>query len=322
VSRRDRREFIAVSVDFPNHPKLMLLEEDVIPLAGWLAVCAWTYCGHNLTDGEFAPLAVRRLAGVDKQIEKHLLSVGLWHEQGHDCPRCPQPRERMYISHDYLEHQRAKSEAEELRSKRSQAGAAGARSRWSRQQSGDLEAPPPDGNGDDGQMALAIASAMANGSQADGKAMAEEEEDKKKTKSSSRRRSPERPLPDDWKPLDRHRKSAQGLSLDVDAEARRFRLHALANDRRQRNWDQSFDLWLEKATDWGGAPSVPSQRSGGDPTEPDVVLGRDNWQLPNSPDHIKTGTRAYIEWAKATSVAHHEERRRLADQVLAERKSA
>ncbi|GAB3251709.1 hypothetical protein [Kineosporia babensis] len=319
--RKDRREFISVSVDFPNHPKLMQLEEDVIPLAGWLAVCAWIYCGQNLTDGEFAPLAVRRIAGVDKQIEKHLLSVGLWHAHGHGCPKCPQPGERMYVSHDYLEHQRAKADAEALREKRRRAGAAGAASRWSRATSGLAEPPPSDGMGDPKQMAFAMAGATDGAWQTDGKDMPKEEEDKKKTKSSSRRRSPERPLPESWKPIARHKAVAASLGLDVDREARQFRLHAEAKDRRQRDWHKAFDLWLEKSLDWGGA-AIPSQRQSTDPADPDVVLGRDNWQLPAPPDGVQAGTRAYTEWAKKTSADHFAERRRRAAEVLAERKSA
>lgn len=80
----------------------------------------------NLTDGEFMPTIVTRMAGVDRATGKHLIAVGMWHEPGHDCPKCPQPREGHLVIHDYLRHQRSKVQAEQVRA----AGRAGAAARW------------------------------------------------------------------------------------------------------------------------------------------------------------------------------------------------
>lgn len=60
-------------------------------------------------------------------------------------------------------------------------------------------------------------------------------------------RKPEKPLPSDWQPNDKHRDLARTQRLDLEREAFRFRNHAQANDRRQRDWDSAFTNWLDKA---------------------------------------------------------------------------
>lgn len=64
---------------------------------------------------------------------------------------------------------------------------------------------------------------------------------------SGERRSPERPLPAGWQPNGAHLEYAKKKNLDLDTEAERFIFHAQANDRRQRNWDAAFRMWLTKA---------------------------------------------------------------------------
>lgn len=75
------------------------------------------------------------------------------------------------------------------------------------------------------------------------------------------RRSPKRPLPDRWQPTDQHRERAQAEGVDADREAEAFRNHALANDRRQVDWDRAFTTWLLRAKDFkrNGTPSPRSQ---------------------------------------------------------------
>jgi HNH endonuclease len=99
---KDRREFVRVSVDLPLHPKLASLDEDVIPLAGWLTVTALCYCGQNLTDGEFDPAAVHRLARVGGHVGALLVEAGLWHEPGHHCLDCPEPATGRLVVHHFL----------------------------------------------------------------------------------------------------------------------------------------------------------------------------------------------------------------------------
>lgn len=61
------------------------------------------------------------------------------------------------------------------------------------------------------------------------------------------RRKPASPLPDDWMPNGKHREFAASRDVDVDHEADQLRAHALANDRRQADWDAAFRTWLGNA---------------------------------------------------------------------------
>lgn len=64
----------------------------------------------------------------------------------------------------------------------------------------------------------------------------------KKHKSTRRRSS--KPIPEDWKPLDRHHQEALKLGVDCNHVAQKFRAHAEAHDRRCVLWDKAFDNWL------------------------------------------------------------------------------
>ena len=82
---------------------------------------------------------------------------------------------------------------------------------------------------------------------------------KPKSRPRGRKRKPETVLATDWQPTDSHRAFASELGVDCDREARRFRAHAEANDRRMRDWDAAFRMWLDKATDF--ADGDASRRS-------------------------------------------------------------
>jgi hypothetical protein len=88
-----------------SHPKLMK--------AGNAALGLWLRCGsyaaQHLTEG-VVPGVVAQLYGTAPQAKK-LVAAGLWHEQGHACPRCPQPAAGDYVMHDYLEDGRNTSRA-------------------------------------------------------------------------------------------------------------------------------------------------------------------------------------------------------------------
>lgn len=63
----------------------------------------------------------------------------------------------------------------------------------------------------------------------------------------SGRRRPERPLPDDWAPNEKHAQQAREARADLVLEAERFRNHAQTHDRRARDWDAAFRNWLTRA---------------------------------------------------------------------------
>lgn len=80
------------------------------------------------------------------------------------------------------------------------------------------------------------------------------------------RRSPERALPRDWMPNVTHADLATAEGVDLSREADRFRDHARANDRKQRDWDAAFRNWLRKAGEINGnSGGNPSNTPGLDP---------------------------------------------------------
>nr|WSS66766.1 hypothetical protein OG284_36710 [Streptomyces sp. NBC_01177] len=89
--------FFVVDDGAHSHPKFVR--------AGNAAVGLWSrigsYVAQHLTDGH-VPGEVAKMYGSAPQIKK-LTAVGLWHEHGHLCVRCPQPRQGDYFMHDYAE---------------------------------------------------------------------------------------------------------------------------------------------------------------------------------------------------------------------------
>lgn len=67
------------------HPKIVKAGNAALGL--W--VRAGAYSAQHLTEGT-VPAVVARQYGTAPQARK-LVTVGLWHEHGHTCPRCPQP---------------------------------------------------------------------------------------------------------------------------------------------------------------------------------------------------------------------------------------
>ncbi len=68
-------------------------------------------------------------------------------------------------------------------------------------------------------------------------------------------------LPKSWTPTEAHSTLADELFVDLDREAGKFRDHAEATGRTQKNWDAAFRLWLKKAGEWAadGAPTRPRE---------------------------------------------------------------
>lgn len=236
----DYREFIRVSVDLPLNPKLAVIDE---PAAGWAYVVALCYCGQNLTDGSFPMPVVLRLAGVKTTVARLLVDVGLWHETGHTCERCPQPMAGMGVVHDYLAHQRSAEEAKTLRDARRDAGRKGAASRWS-------------SNRDGKRHSKSHATAMTNGWQGDGETMAEVEVEEEQKKTSSSSPATAEPPRDDVDQLvaclrDRLREN----DFKLPASFQEWRRHArLLLDRDGRDLSQALRLidWATSHHFWMG----------------------------------------------------------------------
>ena len=139
--------WVRVSDDFYDHPKFA----DVTPLSTALWITGMAYCNRNLTDGYIPSSVALRLLDFDglaytvatvgdlggvmeddcSPLAVHdLVRVGLWHEDGHDCPDCPQPGWRRYYVHDYLVYQPSAEEIKKTQDARKEAGKKGASARW------------------------------------------------------------------------------------------------------------------------------------------------------------------------------------------------
>ena len=75
------------------------------------------------------------------------------------------------------------------------------------------------------------------------------------------RRKPQLPLSDNWHPNEGHRQYARSHELDLTHQVMKFRAHAAANDRRQRDWNATFATWLMNAAEWASSGSVRATRS-------------------------------------------------------------
>lgn len=63
----------------------------------------------------------------------------------------------------------------------------------------------------------------------------------------SGRKRPATPIPDDWKPSEKHRVKAIDRGVDVEHEAEQMRNWALGKDERKVDWDATFHNWLGNA---------------------------------------------------------------------------
>lgn len=129
--------WIRISDDFYDNEKLI----DVGPLGMAMWFAAIGFCNRNLTDGYIRKSKAKSLldfdgigiqtggnglcgVGVDgddaiRMVIDHIVTIGLWHGQGHDCDECHartdggEPIRSEYLIHDYLKFQPSKAEVEE-----------------------------------------------------------------------------------------------------------------------------------------------------------------------------------------------------------------
>ena len=224
-----------------SHPKVIDL--DLAARGLWISALAWS-CQHR-TDR--VPRRVLFVCGGDEEVAARLVSAGLWsgpHDDG------------SYTIHDWDDYQ---SE----RAKKADAGRQGG------QRSGEVRrsqtpqpnepSDPDEANGAASHEARGAASHEAGPSRPvpslpdpGGKGRAADVEDEGGAGGSRRkRRTPSKPLPDDWKPTDSHREKAASLGVDANAEAEAFRDHHLARDSRFADWDRAFHTWLTNTQKFG-----------------------------------------------------------------------
>ena len=110
----DGRPGVKFAHSTPEHPKIVGLS-DAAFRAWFDAIC---YCSRLETDGRITGAAMRKIA--QGKVLRELIGCGLVDDLGDD----------EYEVHDYLAHQRSRSEINAYRESRQSTGALGAHKRW------------------------------------------------------------------------------------------------------------------------------------------------------------------------------------------------
>lgn len=208
----------------------------------WVIAGAWA--SKEMTNGR-VPLSVLYEFGAGTREIDRLIQSGLW-KKG----------DGIVEFHDWLEYQPAKEEIlkkrREVSSKRSEAGRIGASKRWQNDGKRIAKKVLPLANADfaideaihEVNDSLAQDGKIAKPWQADGKRIAPTRPDPahKQTKVCL--------LPNDWVPNTACQEFAKANQLDVTFEAGQFKAHAAATERKMKNWDAAFRVWLGNAVKW------------------------------------------------------------------------
>jgi len=101
--------WFALDDGFDTHPKVRKAGNAAIGLFVRLGV----HATKHLTEGHLDGTIVRDY-GTAATIRK-LLTVGMLHEPGHGCPRCPQPAADGFYIHDYLDYNKSRAQIEAAR---------------------------------------------------------------------------------------------------------------------------------------------------------------------------------------------------------------
>jgi hypothetical protein len=202
-----------------GHPKWL----NASPAARALWVTAGSWCMAQVQDGKVPSIVLPMLGGKPKNAAE-LVAVGLWEELPDG-----------WLFHDWHDYQPSREQIETDRH------AARERQRRARDKAKSHRESRRDTTvtHDDETALVTVPPTRPDPTVVpDG------------TTKSGKRRAPETPLPESWKPNQTHREYAEANGLDLSAEAFRFRNHAIANDRRQRRWDATFTTWLSRAKDF------------------------------------------------------------------------
>lgn len=93
-------------------------------------VAGQLYAARHFTDGVVAERVFTGRLLLDDNADELLellVDVGLWHRPGHACSDCGQPPEGQVVSHEYLQNNPTRAQAEDRRQKRAAAGQKGGR---------------------------------------------------------------------------------------------------------------------------------------------------------------------------------------------------
>ncbi|NUO42373.1 MAG: hypothetical protein HOV82_10075 [Streptomyces sp.] len=101
--------WFALDDGFDTHPKVRKAGNAAVGLFVRLGVHATKHLTEGHLDGDIVTAY-----GTAATIRK-LLTVGMLHEPGHGCPRCPQPAADGYYIHDYLDYNKSRAQIEAAR---------------------------------------------------------------------------------------------------------------------------------------------------------------------------------------------------------------
>jgi hypothetical protein len=101
--------WFALDDGFDTHPKVRKAGNAAVGLFVRLGVHATKHLTEGHLDGDIV-----RDYGTAATIRK-LIAVGMLHESGHNCLRCPQPAEGNFFIHDYLDYNKSRAQIEAAR---------------------------------------------------------------------------------------------------------------------------------------------------------------------------------------------------------------
>ncbi|TGZ14695.1 hypothetical protein DV517_61780 [Streptomyces sp. S816] len=101
--------WFALDDGFDTHPKVRKAGNAAVGLFVRLGVHATKHLTEGHLDGDIV-----RDYGTAATIRK-LIAVGMLHEPGHGCRRCPQPADGGYYLHDYLDYNKSRAQIEAAR---------------------------------------------------------------------------------------------------------------------------------------------------------------------------------------------------------------
>lgn len=230
------------------------------------ALGLWTTCGawtmKELTDGLVPREIVDELGGTQSQVND-LLSAKLWIEV-----------EDGYRFHDWHDYQPTakdiKQNRDDVKKKRSIAGAKGAEKRWSENgkknsktilpssKTQKIDDLPSFSESEESTMETQNMAKWQSDGKADGKRIAPTQpnpltKDKSFVQNDGKK-SIAIQIPKDWAPNESHSVFAKENQLDLVAESGSFVNHAEATGRKMKNWDAAFSLWLRNAVKWKPQP--------------------------------------------------------------------
>ncbi|CAL9348935.1 hypothetical protein SUDANB1_00421 [Streptomyces sp. enrichment culture] len=291
--------WFALDDGFDTHPKVRKAGNAAVGLFVRLGVHATKHLTEGHLDGDIVTAY-----GTAATIRK-LLTVGMLHEPGHGCPRCPQPAADGYYIHDYLDYNKSRAQIEAAREaarKRQQKGRDSARAnRNSRDSAANLSsnsrqnarssAPNCDENaplfegepaGQEGasrrdthEGATGVPSPPLPTPNYD---VADVEGGSTGSRPADLDAYAPSPIEDDgWTLTDGLRRwaiSTFGPGLDLDYETAQFVSHFRANGQRRKNWNDEWQKWIRRSAKFA------SERA----TRPPLRAVSGGWQPYKQPD--------------------------------------